>query len=123
MSDCRLVFVFFWRMWKNNLYTIKACEQVMEKLIGEGVEEVAVYGAGYVARILYILSKEMPFKISNMYDKAMAGETFLNYEVLAPEAMKDYKGKVVIASLVRIIEKGAELEELGIDEKDIVRLQ
>jgi hypothetical protein len=95
----------------------------MEKLIGEGVEEIAVYGVGCVAKILYILSKEMPFKISNMYDKAMAGETFLNYEVLASEVLKGYEGKVVIASLVRIIEKGAELEELGIDQKDIVRLQ
>ena len=123
LSDFRLVFVFFWRMWKNNLYTIKACELVMEKLIGEGVEEIAVYGAGCVAKILYILSKEMPFKISNMYDKAMAGERFLNYEVLAPEALRGNEGKVVIASLVRIIEKGAELEELGIDQKDIVRLQ
>ena len=58
-----------------------------------------------------------------MYDKSMAGETFLNYEVFAPEALKGYEGKVVIASLVRIIEKGAELEELGIAQKDIVRLQ
>jgi predicted Ser/Thr protein kinase len=65
----------------------------------------------------------MPFKISNMYDKAMAGKRFLNYEVLAPEALRGNDGKVVIASLVRIIEKGAELEELGIDQKDIVRLQ
>jgi len=59
LSDCRLVFVFFWRMRKNNLYTIKVCEQVMEKLVGEGVEEIAVYGGGYMAKILYILSKEL----------------------------------------------------------------
>ncbi|MBN2138007.1 MAG: hypothetical protein JW720_09380 [Sedimentisphaerales bacterium] len=123
LSDCRLVFVFFRRMWKNNLYTIKACEQVMQRLIDEGVEEVAVYCTGYVARILHILAKEMPFKISSIFDKVMIGEKFLNYEVLPYEALKDCQGRVIIASLTGIIEKEAELEELGIDRKNIVRLQ
>lgn len=123
VSDSRLVFVFFWRMWKNNLYTIRACEQVMERLVSEGVEEVAVYCVGYVTKILHILAKELPFKIVGIYDKAMVGKSFLNYEILSPEAMAGYSGKVVIASLVGIIEKEAELEEIGIDRKDIVRLQ
>jgi len=74
LSDGRLVFVFFWRMWKNNVYTIKACEQVMGRLVAEGVEEVAVYCAGYVAKILAIISAEMPFEIVNVYDKGMAGK-------------------------------------------------
>jgi len=33
------------------------------------------------------------------------------------------EGKVVVASLVGIIEKAVELEELGIAQEDIVRLQ
>ncbi|MHC4742388.1 MAG: glycosyltransferase family 2 protein [Planctomycetota bacterium] len=123
VSDSRLVFVFFRRMWKNNLYTIRACEQVMERLIDEGVEEIAVYSVGYVARILHILSKELPFTIGGIYDKDRTGDRFLSYDVLSPDSMRGYSGKVVIASLVGIIEKETELQEIGIDRKDIVRLQ
>jgi len=95
----------------------------MGRLVAEGVEEVAVYCAGYVAKILAIISAEMPFEIVNVYDKGMAGKRFLNHDVLAPEALKGYEGKVVVASLVGIIEKAVELEELGIAQEDIVRLQ
>jgi hypothetical protein len=123
VSDFRLVFVFFGRMWKNNVYTIRACEQVMEQLVAEGVDEIAVYCTGYVARILHLLSKDMPFRLSNIYDKAWAGKRFLGHEVLPLDDLRGYEGKVAIASLVGIIEKSAELEELGVSQDDIVRLQ
>ncbi|MDP3789639.1 MAG: glycosyltransferase family A protein [Candidatus Omnitrophota bacterium] len=122
--ELRLVFVFLWRMWRNNIYTVAVCRQVISKLSEDGVKEIACYGTGDITKILSMLTEKTPIKISNIYDRTAAGKRFLNFDVLAPEGLVSYnRGKIVISSFVGIIEKAAELREIGVDEKNIVRLQ
>lgn len=78
----QLFFIFFRRMFKNSIYTIRLCRQAVKKINSEGVKEVAVYGTGFIAKILYILTKRMPLKISNIYDKSNVGSKYLRFEIL-----------------------------------------
>ncbi len=119
----QLVFIFIWRMWKNNIYAVSVCQQVIMRLASECTKEVVFYGTGDITKILYLLAKETPLKITNIYDHSMAGKKFLNFEVLSPETLTDYQGKIIISSFVGTIEKVKALKKIGIDEKNIIRLQ
>jgi len=119
----RLAIVFSWRMRKNNIYTAKVCKQVLEMLVSKGTKDVAIYGVGDITKILYLFTKETPLKIISIYDNLRAGRKFLGFDILYLEAIKGYKGKVIISSFTRIAEQVARLREMGIEEGNIVKLQ
>jgi hypothetical protein len=108
----RMFFTFFNRMLKNNTYTVELCRLVLNRLNSERIKEFSIYCSGYVADILLILTKEIPVKIINIYDKDSIAT-----------GLSGYRGKIVIASFNNVLGKTRELKEAGIDEKNIVRLQ
>jgi len=118
-----LLFIFPWRMFKNSIYTVRICRQALNRLGPGRVKKVAVYGTGFTARILYILTKKMSLKISNIYDKSNVGSEYLGFEILPLQSLREYSGKIIIASFISVLEKAAELKGIGIEEENIVKLQ
>lgn len=118
----QLFFIFFRRMFKNSVYTLRLCRQAIKGINSEGVKEVAVYGTGFIAKILYILTKQIPFRISNIYDKSNVGSKYLGFEILSLQSLRGYGGKIIIASFVGVLEKAAELKAIGIEDENIIKL-
>jgi len=100
-----MVFVFIRRMWRNNVYAAQVCNQVIQSLVLSGVKEAAIYGRDDMADILCVIAKKSRFKAVNTTD------------------LRGYKGKVIVASFTGIAEKAKRLKDMGIEEKNIVRLQ
>jgi len=114
--------LFFWRMFKNSIYTVRLCRQAIERVSSEGVKDAAVYGTGFIAKILYILTRKIPLKISNIYDKSDVGSKYLEFEILPLQSLKGYRGKIIIASFIGVLEKATELKGIGIEEENIIKL-
>ena len=118
----QLVFVFLQRMWKNNVYVFRACRQVIEEIMQEGDQEVALCGVNDATRILCILLKERHLKIVGTYVGSSAQNKVFSHEVLPLDKIKGYQGKVIVASFVGVKEKIRELLKLGIEKNNILRL-
>jgi hypothetical protein len=118
-----LFFIFPWRMFKNSIYTVRLCRQALDGVSSWRVKEVAVYGTGFIAKILYILTKKMPLKIPNIYNNSDVGSKYLGFEVLPLQSLRGYSGKIIIASFINVLEKAAELKGIGIEEENIIKLQ
>ena len=119
----QLFFRFLCRMFKNNIYTVELCKRSLKKLSSKGVEEIAVYGTGFTAKILCIITKQTTLKILGIYDKAKTGGKFLQYNVLPYQSLVGFKGKIVVAVLTGSLEKALELKEIGIKDDNIIKLQ
>ena len=119
----QLIFIFFWRMWKNNSYALSVCRKAIESLKDEGASKIALYGVSDVTKILFLLAKKARIKIVNIYDTVSAGKSFLRLKVSAIENLRNYEGKIIIASFVGIKDKGKKIESLGIPRNNIFKLQ
>jgi len=120
--EFRLCLVFFWRMFKNNLYTVSLCKHVLEELHLKKVKQIAVYGTGFIAKIIYILTRQVPIEISNIYSKSNVDSDYLGFKVLPWRSLVGFEGKVVIAYSTGILERITELREIGIKDEDIIKL-
>lgn len=119
----RLVFNFLkYSLWWSNHYVINRCWQCLDDLSTIGVKEVTIFGVGNVSQVLHILSKAMPISITDIYDSPVKKKRFLGYKVLPLEAIKNYKGKVIIASFDDMVEKSEMLKKMGIKDNMIVDL-
>ncbi len=101
----RMAFAFIRRMWRNNVYSAGVCNQVIQKLVSDGIKDAVIYGKGEIANILSLIAKKFPLSVAEIED------------------LRGYKGKVIIASFTGITEKVNKLREVGIEENNIVRLQ
>lgn len=123
MDFIRLGFNFLkYSLWWSNHYVINRCRQCLDDLSTIGIKEVAIFGVGNVSQILHILSKTMPIKITAIYDSPVRKKRFKGLEVLPLEAVKIYKGRVIIASFDDVVKKAEMLKKLGVDDKMIVDL-
>lgn len=119
----QLVFIFFFRMLKNNKYAVIACKQAINKLVSDGEKEIAFYGVNDVTKVLIILAKNAKLKIVDIYGNIMVEKKAFGFCVSKPEDATNYKGKIIIASFIGIMEKAQKLEGLGIKKEKIIRLQ
>lgn len=119
----KLVFIFFWRMWKNNRYAVNVCKKVIASLNGKGIKRISFYGANDVTKILFILARKKRMKIVNIFDISLAGKYYLGHKVSPLENLKNCNGKVLIASFAGVKEKIAKLKNSGVKENNIIRLQ
>jgi hypothetical protein len=113
---------FLKNMSQYNLYTIERSRRCLNELSSQHIREVAVYGAGDIAEVLYDLTFEVPLRIIAIYDD-VEKKRFLRFNVLPIEAMNGGRAKVIIASLVGVEEKVERLRRLGVDRERIVVLQ
>lgn len=118
----RMVFVFLFRMWKNNVYVFRACRQVIEEIMEGGVREVALCGVNDATKILQILLSERCVNIAGIYSRDLPLHLKCNYKVLPLEMIKGYSGKIIVASFIGIKEKIQRLLSLGVEKKNILRL-
>ena len=114
--------VFLNRMFKNNIYTVRTCHQIIRELKNNGTSETVFYGAGNMTKILYLLAKENDIEVRNIYDPLLVGRKYLGFEIKNENAIKDYEGKVIVNYFNDINEKIKKLQSLGIQRNNIVRL-
>jgi len=119
----QLVFIFFWRMWKNNNYAAGVCKKITENISKAGIKEISFYGASDVAKILFIFTKKARIKVINIFDSSLAGKNYMGHNVLSPESLENYNGKILIASFAGIKGKVEKLKNSGIQENNIIKLQ
>jgi len=112
---------FLRNMAQYNAYIFGKCENCIEELASNNIHEIALYGTGDVAQVLYKLTMNSPVKIKAVYD-TFNGKKFFNFDVTPVEAMKDYQGKVIVADLVRVEEKVEKLKRVGLRNKNIIIL-
>lgn len=101
---------------------IDRCWQCLDDLSTIGVKEVAIFGVGNISQILHILSKTMPISITDIYDSPVRKKRFMGLEVLPLEAVKIYKGRVIIASFDDVVERAEMLKAAGVKSNMIVDL-
>lgn len=119
----RMVFVFLHRMWKNNVYVFRACRQVIDEMMREGVAEVALCGVNDATRIINILLRERRLKVSGIYSGTLTPNKISCFQSVLPlSEIAGYRGKVIVASFIGVKDKIRELVKLGIDKNDILRL-
>ncbi len=102
---------FIARQGRNNLYTAGACEQAAESLRREGVREAAVCGRGLLAELWIDLLKSRGIKALGPYDDAAH----------LRRSLPDFRGRVVVASMARPLERSHELREAGFAPDALVR--
>ena len=107
----RIGFNFIGRMWRNNIYIKFACEQLLDRLSQEGIREVSIYGNGMITTLLTNLVKGKPINIQKIYPRP------------CNQSLSDKEGKIIIASLTEVIDQINELELLGVNRDNIIRLQ
>ncbi|OIO35461.1 MAG: hypothetical protein AUJ74_06285 [Candidatus Omnitrophica bacterium CG1_02_44_16] len=117
-----MLFIFLKMMHKNNLFTVRTCQQGITELKNVGIKEVVFYGAGNMTNILVILAKENGIKVNGIYDTSLAGRRCLGLEIANETAVKEYTGKIIINYFNDINEKIKRLQSLGVDRSNIVRL-
>lgn len=119
----KLFFLFFFRMLKNNVYTVKLCRNTLKKLRYRETREIAIYGANFVTKILCIIAKQMSLRVTGIYDKSCFGNKLLRYKILPSQSLAGFEGKVVVATLAKNIESVSELKDLGISRDNIIKLR
>jgi hypothetical protein len=92
--------------WEHDRFMAGECREALDKLRAEGVDEVAVFGAGGVADMLCVLSGEAGIRISGVYADA--------------EALARAGGRAMVASFVNIEALRETLRQAGVKEEDII---
>ncbi len=115
------VFDFLINMNKYNTYVIDRCKHCLKEMDAQNIQEFAVYGSSDVIGILYKLSYTIPVKIVTVFDK-LEGRKFYGLNVMSIEAIKDFRGKIVVAALVGVEESVELLKSMGVDGDRIILL-
>ena len=111
---------FFRQLKFNTLYTIGRCDQCLQDLSSINISEVAIYCTGVIAQVLISLSERYSIEIAGIYNNT--GSNIMGYEVLPLETLKNYDGKVIIASFDNTEQKTDILIGAGVNPKMIVDL-
>ena len=120
--QARMVGVFLLRMWKNNVYVYRACRKVIEEILSGGIREVALCGVNDATKILCILLRERRVRVAGVYTQSALVGNLKFCKVQPLKAIKGYRGKVIMASFVKVKEKLKVLSDLGIEKCNILRL-
>ncbi|OHB58191.1 MAG: hypothetical protein A2173_03550 [Planctomycetes bacterium RBG_13_44_8b] len=120
--NIRLFFVFFIRMLENNIYTVKLYRQILKRLSSKGIKEVAVYGTDFTTKILCIIAKQIPLKITGIYGKTETNLKFLKDKVLPHTALAGFEGKIIVTNFTKSREEIPELKKIGIKDDNIIKL-
>jgi len=96
------------RFWAHDRFMSGECREALDKLRGEGVSGVSLYGTGDVASMLRVLARGAGVRINGVSDDA--------------GALARNGGKVIVASFVGIGALGEKLRVSGVKEEDIAYL-
>lgn len=114
---------FFMRMLKNNIYTVQLCRQTVGRLASAGVREIAIYGTGFIAKVLRTVTRQAGMRVTGPLADNTAQATEHRRHNRPPREQTCPGRKVVIAALSDLPEKTLELEDMGYDRSNIVTLQ
>ena len=96
----------------------------LKVLSRECVNTVVIYGGGDISEVTYLAIHEVGMKLNAVVDRARAGRPFLGYTIqpvsVLPELSFD---RIIITEPVMIQDMGSLLNEYGIDEGKLVRVE
>lgn len=107
----RLAFAFCVRTWRNNAYALEASHEVANRLSRKSITHVAICGPKPLADVLHFALARSGILIDVSTTEA------------ALEALRGYRGKIVIAALLDVAEIIDNLKAMGIARENIIRLQ
>lgn len=112
---------FLKNMSQYNSYVFERCKNCLKELTSQNVKEIALYGTGDVAEILYKLTFDSSIKIEAVFD-GFEGKKFFSFNVMPLESIINYHGKVIIAALVGVEDKVEKLIKVGVEDEKIIVL-
>lgn len=111
---------FFKRLILNESYVIGRCMQCLNDLNSIGVSEVVLFGDRWISEIIAILSDEYSINVKSAYHNI---EDKVNTDTIHDlEIIKEYAGKIIIASFDNVENKTSMLFKAGIKRNMIVDL-
>ena len=108
------------RLITGTSYKIGRCQQCLLDLKSVRVQDVVLLGTGAVAETFLLLSPRYDIEVKALYDSR--GKKFKGYHIHPTKALRDYRGKVIIASFEDVEKKAEMLKGLGIKPHMIVDL-
>jgi len=111
---------FFKRLILNESYVIGRCMQCLNDLNSIGVSEVVLFGDRWISGIIAILSDEYSINVKAAYHNI---EDKVNTDTIHDlQIIKEYAGKIIIASFDNVENKTSMLFKAGIKRNMIVDL-
>ncbi|MCC7201193.1 MAG: winged helix-turn-helix transcriptional regulator [Nitrospirae bacterium] len=96
----------------------------LKALSREGVHSVVIYGGGDMAEVTYLAVQEAGLKLAGVADASRAGRPFLGYTIQPISALPGLSfDRMIITEPVTIQDMGIILNEYGIDEGKLVRVE
>ncbi len=96
----------------------------LKALSREGVHNVVIYGGGDMAEVTYLTVQEVGLKLVGVVDASRAGRPFLGYTIQPISALPGLSfDRMIITEPVTIQDMGTILNEYGIDEGRLVRVE
>ncbi len=112
---------FLKNLIQYNIYIRDRCENCLKECASRNIQKFALFGTGDVAKVLYKLTLSGPVKIDAVYEK-LENRSFFNFDVMPVEEIKEYKGKVVVATLAGLEDSVELLKRMGVKNDRIVIL-
>ncbi|MBF0511049.1 MAG: hypothetical protein HQL13_01830 [Candidatus Omnitrophica bacterium] len=107
-----MVFVFIWRVWKNNRYALDVCREVMADFKKKGIGCVAFWGQNDLTKVLCLLARKDRIKVGNIFDSQKTTE----------QDFYGYNGTIVVASFQQVRAHWFKLIKLGVPKDSIIIL-
>ncbi len=114
-------YLFLTNINKYNAYVMERCKNCLKELTTNDIREIALYGAGEVAGMLYYLAPNSSVQIKAVYD-CLGGKKYFGFDVMPVEAIKNYNGKIVVATLIEVEKELELLKGMGVREEQIIVL-
>ncbi len=108
------------KTWEYRGYVMERSRRCLREIEAAGIKEIAIYGTGAIAKFFCILASEFPLEITAIYDEDTERK-YNTMEVLPIEALRDFRGKLVVAKNVHVNDDTVKkIRNAGIKAEDIV---
>lgn len=119
----RISWGFYSRIYficRHNKVMIAKCRHLFNnRLVPEGISEIALLGISDMAKIFFIVAEQTGIKIVGIYDN-VERLRFFGQNVSHFLSLKGYQGKILISSPINVEENVKRLKEIGIKEENIL---
>jgi len=105
-------------MDRNNSSILKRCKKGIRELKLNNINEVAIYGDGYVSKIVCVLALNSAIRIEGVYGKD-SSRKFMGFKIRPFEALKNYDGNIIL-TLEGLENEVMQLKEIGVRGEQII---
>ena len=119
----RLTYSYIGRSYHYYKDTRQKLRELFERIQGQGVKQIVIYGVNDFAEIAYISLLQTKIEFAGVVDDFKAGKIFMGNKVLEPSRLKDlHYDKVLLSSADKRETISRTLFEIGIPQEKILML-